>query len=283
MSFGAALSGFADGFRSGESIKANRRRDDMLERVMERTRDLDAQRQADYAPVPPNGGAGGGTVQPIAAWEGPVPVDFGQYESQYGLPSGYLQRTAQLESNMGRNMKNPNSSATGPFQFIDSTARQYGLTDRMDWGQSTDAASRLARDNAAHLRRTLGRDPTAAELYLAHQQGAGGAAKLLASPNARAVDIVGADAVRLNGGDPNMTASEFANKWLGKFGDPTPTRQADPAPQQAQVPAPQRPPLSATSGVSLQFPSLADIAGQTPKKTEDPLLASIFNRMKGAT
>lgn len=281
MSIGAALSGFAGGFQSGEGIKADRRRDDMLERVMERTRDLEAQRPSYYAPVPQNGGTGGGSVQPAPAWEGPVPVDFGQYESQYGLPSGYLQRTAQLESSMGRNMKNPNSSATGPFQFIDSTARQYGVTDRMDWTQSTDGASRLARDNAAHLRRTLGRDPSAAELYLAHQQGAGGAAKLLASPNARAVDIVGADAVRLNGGNPNMTASEFAGLWTSKFGDPTPTRRAEPTPQQTQAPQ-QRPPLSETSGVSLQFPSLADTAGGSSKKTEDPLLASIFNRTKGA-
>lgn len=279
MSFGAALSGFADGFRSGKDIQANKRRDEMMERVMERTRDLDARPQSDYAPVPQNGGAGGGSVQPVAAWDGPVPVDFSQYENQYGLPSGYLQRTAQLESSMGKKMKNPDSSATGPFQFIDSTAKQYGLTDRMDWGQSTDAASRLARDNAAHLRRTLGRDPSAAELYLAHQQGAGGAAKLLANPNAPAVDIVGADAVRLNGGNPNMTASEFANKWLGKFGDPTPSRRAEPAPQPQ---APQRPPLSETSGVSLQFPSLAETAGGSSKKTEDPLLASIFNRTKGA-
>jgi hypothetical protein len=119
---------------------------------------------------------------------------------------------------MGQNMDNPNSSAGGPFQFIDSTARQYGVQDRYDWNQSTDGASRLAQDNANTLRRTLGRDPTAAELYLAHQQGGGGASKLLANPNARAVDIVGADAVRLNGGNENMTAMDFAGKWLNKFG-----------------------------------------------------------------
>lgn len=142
---------------------------------------------------------------------------FGAYETQYGLPSGFLSRTAQIESAFNPMARNPNSSAGGLFQFIDSTAQQYGLEDRFDPAQATDAAARLARDNAAMLRRTLGREPTAAELYLAHQQGGGGASKLLANPNARAVDVVGVDAVRLNGGDENMTAGQFASKWLDKF------------------------------------------------------------------
>lgn len=154
-----------------------------------------------------------------------APLDmFGTLESQYGLPRGYLGQTYQIESGGNPYAQNPNSSAGGGFQFIDSTARQYGLTDKSNLGASADAAARLARDNAAQLRRVLGREPTAAELYLAHQQGGGGASALLANPNAPAVDIVGADAVRLNGGNANMTAGEFANLWLGKFGNtPMPT------------------------------------------------------------
>lgn len=183
-------------------------------------------------------GGGGQAQQP--AYSAPAPLsegdavandtmaalgNFGSLESQYGLPEGYLARTYQIESGGNPNAQNPNSSAGGGFQFIDSTAKAYGLTDKTDLGASADAAARLARDNAAALRGVLGRDPTAAELYLAHQQGGGGASALLANPNARAVDVVGADAVRLNGGDPNMTAGEFANLWLGKFGD----GQAQPA------------------------------------------------------
>lgn len=143
---------------------------------------------------------------------------FGAIESRYGLPAGYLGRTYQIESGGNPNAQNPNSSAGGGFQFIDSTARAYGLADKTDLAASADAAARLARDNAAALRRVLGRDPTAAELYLAHQQGGGGASALLANPNARAADIVGAEAVRLNGGRADMTAGEFAGLWLGKFG-----------------------------------------------------------------
>lgn len=148
-------------------------------------------------------------------------VDFGRYESQYGLPTGYLGRTSWLESRGDVNAKNPNSSAAGPFQFITSTARQYGLENPYDADESTDAASRLGRDNMQFLRSRLGRDPTAAELYLAHQQGAGGAAGLLANPNRPAHEVVGMDAVKLNGGNASMTAQQFANKWINKFGDPT--------------------------------------------------------------
>lgn len=143
---------------------------------------------------------------------------FSTVEQQYGLPQGYLGRTAHIESRGNPNAKNPSSSAGGLFQFIDGTARQYGLADRFDPKAATDAAGRLAMDNANILRRGLSREPSAAELYLAHQQGAGGAMKLLSNPNARAADIVGEKAVRLNGGDPNMTAGQFAGLWLNKFG-----------------------------------------------------------------
>jgi Transglycosylase SLT domain len=145
-------------------------------------------------------------------------ADFGALEAQYGLPPGYLSQTYQIESGGNPNAQNPNSSAGGGFQFIDSTAKQYGLTDKTNLGASADAAARLAADNKRALVSSLGREPTAGELYLAHQQGGGGAAALLSNPNARAVDIVGADAVRLNGGDANMTAGQFASKWTGKFG-----------------------------------------------------------------
>lgn len=135
---------------------------------------------------------------------------------KHGIDPQILQTIAQIESGGNPNAKNPNSSAGGLFQFIDSTAQQYGLQNKFDPYESADAGARLLRDNANQLRGVLGREPTAGELYLAHQQGGGGAAKLLSNPNARAVDIVGRDAVRLNGGDENMTAQEFANRWIGK-------------------------------------------------------------------
>ena len=138
------------------------------------------------------------------------PYGFATLEQQYGLPSGYLARTAQIESGMNPNAQNPRSSAGGLFQFIDSTAGDYGLTNRMDPYAASDAAARLARDNASFLRGKLGRDPTASELYLAHQQGAGGAWNLLSNPNASASSLVGQAAVSLNGGRGGATGADFA-------------------------------------------------------------------------
>ncbi len=144
-------------------------------------------------------------------------LDFSTLEAENGLPQGYLERTAFIESRGNPSAKNPNSSAGGLFQFIDSTAKQYGVRDKFNPVQATDGAVDLAVDNMRILTTALGREPTAAELYLAHQQGGEGARRLLSNPNAKAVDIVGAEAVRLNGGNINMTANEFASLWLDKF------------------------------------------------------------------
>lgn len=147
-----------------------------------------------------------------------------KYEDQYGLPSGYLSRTRSIESRNGQDTYNPKSGAAGDFQFIPSTARQYGLANPYDLEQAADAAGRFTRDNMQYLQSKLGRAPTQGELYLAHQQGAGGAYKLLSNPDTPAGQIVGAKAVAWNGGDPNAPALQFANKWVSKFdGGKTPT------------------------------------------------------------
>lgn len=138
-------------------------------------------------------------------------------EDQYQLPAGYLSTTARIESQDNPRAKNPNSSASGRFQFIDSTAKQYGLADPFDPVASTEAAAKLAADNRDYLRSVLNREPTAQELYLAHQQGAGGAAKILTNPNARAADLVGSQAIALNSGNGGMTAADFGNQWLSKY------------------------------------------------------------------
>lgn len=135
---------------------------------------------------------------------------------KHGVSADYLGRLAMVESAGGRNLASPLSSARGPFQFIKSTAAKYGINP-MDFAQSADGAARLAKDNADYLRTNLGREPSPGELYLAHQQGADGALKLLSNPTASAESIVGRDAVRFNGGGPGMTAGQFASKWVSKF------------------------------------------------------------------
>lgn len=173
------------------------------------------------------GGAGGGSTSTATPIGEALGIDFSTLEAENGLPQGFLERTAFLESGGDPLAQNPESSAGGLFQFIDDTAKAYGVKDRFDPVQATDGAVDVAVDNIRTLTKALGRKPTAAELYLAHQQGAGGAKALLSNTSANVVDALApiykgnreraARAVRLNKGNVNMTAGEFASLWLDRY------------------------------------------------------------------
>ncbi len=142
----------------------------------------------------------------------------------YGVDPDTMKAICKLESG-GVGYKptaaNPNSRARGLWQFMPDTAARYGLEldERFDPEKSTDAAARLTRDNAQILKRLLGRDPSPGELYLAHQQGAGGAINLLSNPGSLAVNVVGLAHVLDNGGSPLDTSAQFASLWVRKVGD----------------------------------------------------------------
>jgi len=135
-----------------------------------------------------------------------------------GVGSDYFSKLAGVESSGNPFAKNPNSSAGGLFQFIDSTWNSYGSGSKFGTGSNVaDAIGSLTKDNASGLAKLLGRSPTQGELYLAHQQGLGGASKLLSNPSALAVEVVGMNQVINNGGNVGMTAREFAGMWTSKF------------------------------------------------------------------
>lgn len=159
------------------------------------------------------------------------PEAIARQTSPVAAGDAYYKRLAQIES--GGNPRAYNKSgASGLYQFMPGTARQYGLADPFDPVQSQAAVERFTADNRAVLVKRLGREPTAGELYLAHQQGAGGASRLLANPDAIAADIVGKQAVIQNGGTADMTARDFASKWINKFeGIPGPTVTRGAAPR----------------------------------------------------
>ena len=127
-----------------------------------------------------------------------------------GVDFSLLVQTAQRESALNPNARAGTSSATGLFQFIDSTwldmvrrhgaahglgqyasALQQGGVDagtrrdilalRCDPELSACMAGELARDNATALQAQIGRPPSAGELYAAHVLGPGGAAHLIQS------------------------------------------------------------------------------------------------------
>jgi len=137
-----------------------------------------------------------------------------QAARETGVSFEYLFQTAKRESNLDPNAKAPNSSATGLFQFIEQTwlglvkregaslglsaeaaairtdaagrfivddarAKQKILDIRKDPEVSAKLAGAFTRDNRAELKAALNREPSAAELYVAHFLGAGGARDLI--------------------------------------------------------------------------------------------------------
>lgn len=133
-----------------------------------------------------------------------------------GVNFSLLVETARRESALDPNARAGTSSATGLFQFIESTwldmVRRHGaehglsaqsaalrqgadaetrrdiLALRSDPELSARMAGELARENAATLQARLGRAPSAGELYAAHVMGPGGALRLIEAAERGATD-----------------------------------------------------------------------------------------------
>lgn len=140
--------------------------------------------------------------------------------------AAYFANTRRAESGGNDSAKNPNSSASGRYQFIDSTWQglmqshpELGLTPdgRNDPTQQEKAMRAFTMDNARQLKGAgVGVDP--ASLYAAHFLGAGGASKVLsADPNASVASIVGPEVVQANPQLANMTVGDF-KQWAASKG-----------------------------------------------------------------
>ena len=193
------------------------------------------------------------TVSPVQTTE--VRAAIARAATRTGVDFDYLLAQAKLESGLDPNAKARTSSATGLYQFIDSTwlrtldrhADKHGmdwagdainangsvsapgmrgelLSLRYDADVSSLMAAELTRDNADGLRSSLGREPEPAELYLAHFLGLGGARKFLGAlsndPGQSAVALMpkAANANRAifySGGQPR-SVGEVMNVMQGK-------------------------------------------------------------------
>ena len=152
--------------------------------------------------------------------------------------AGFVQAMRRGESGGRDDARNPGSSASGRFQFLDSTFEQFLRSDANTGGwtmadknrpAAQDAAMGwLTASNAATLRGRLGRDPTEGELAAAHLLGAHGALALIESRGGSAesalAGVMGADqareAVARNGrllhGDAGQALGSIAGYYLGK-------------------------------------------------------------------
>jgi hypothetical protein len=178
---------------------------------------------------------GGKVVGKVKVGKAPSNIEMAirRAAKKHGADEETLKAIAWLESTFDAGAKNPHSSAGGLFQFIDGTAAQYGLKDRFNVDEAADAGARLLIDNGKALNQALGRKPKGGELYLAHQQGAGGAIVLLRQPRMKAVDALqtlkgvspedAEERIRLNLPQvmrhraKDITAGEFARLWTSKI------------------------------------------------------------------
>jgi hypothetical protein len=158
-------------------------------------------------------------LTPVAAVRAERSVDpriesaIARASAQTGIDFGYLMAQAKVESSYDADAKAATSSASGLYQFIESTwlsvMRKHGpalgfgrlaaaietgpkgprvadpllrgqiLALRNDPQAAALMAGALAQDNRDALLPVLGREPDAGELYLAHFLGSGGAGQFL--------------------------------------------------------------------------------------------------------
>lgn len=135
--------------------------------------------------------------------------------------ANFLKHIAHAESGGNAHARNPNSSAKGIFQFIDSTWQASGGGDVWDVATQARNVVRLTQANERTLRSVLRREPTAGEYYLAHFAGPGGAAAVLeasAGTHLRDIPIMRA-AMRSNPHIRNFTAGQLRAWAAGKMGE----------------------------------------------------------------
>lgn len=161
-------------------------------------------------------GPAASSARPAQAASGEVIAAIRDGAQTSGVGFDYLLATAQRESSLNPTAKAGTSTATGLFQFIeqtwlgvmkstgaklglgtyadaitarsdgtytvsDPTTRQAILDLRRDPKVSATMAGALTQRNREALGATLGREPTAGDLYAAHVLGARGATTLIAS------------------------------------------------------------------------------------------------------
>ena len=188
---------------------------------------------------------------------------------------GLIDSIIGVESGNNPNATNPNSSASGLGQFVDSTwlstlkqARPdlvQGKSDAELLALKTDPAlSREMTEAYANQNQTIlskaGVPVTPGTTYLAHFAGPGGAVKVLqADPNAPVESVLGSAAVKANPFLRGMTVSglqAWADKKMGGSSPQPQTAQASPAAPAsgllAQSPAPGG--LAPQAGGLLQAP-----------------------------
>jgi hypothetical protein len=210
---------------------------------------------------------------------------------------GLIDSIIGVESDGDPNARNPNSSASGLGQFIDSTwlatirgARPdlAGKPDsellalKSDPQLSREMTEAYANQNQAILTKN-GLPVTPGSTYLAHFAGPGGAVKVLqADPNAPVESVLGADAVKANPFLRGMTVQGLQawadRKMGGNAPQPQPTPATPAAPTNAPQGAANRNGLMPFGPIIAQTPPLFPMA-QAPAGQPQQQAGGLFDSM----
>jgi hypothetical protein len=172
---------------------------------------------------------------------------------------GLIDSIIGAESGGNPNARNPNSSATGAGQFINSTWLDTIKTARPDLAQGKSDEELLALRTDPQLSRQMteayaaqngailskaGHPVTPGNTYLSHFAGPQGAVSVLnADPSAPVASVMGPAAMKANPFLQGMTVGDLRAWADRKMGGAQPAPQAAPAPAMAPPVAPQAAPI----------------------------------------
>ncbi len=119
------------------------------------------------------------------AWAPDVDDALETASKEFGVDRGLLDTFARIESSGRPNART--GSYKGLFQLSDDEFMKHGgQSNPFDPYENARAGAAKLRSEKADFAKRYGRDPSAAELYMIHQQGVGGAAAHWANPDAPA-------------------------------------------------------------------------------------------------
>lgn len=192
-----------------------------------------------------------GTPARRSAWHPTVESALENAAREHGVDRTLLDTFTRIESGGRHDART--GSYKGLFQLSDEEFTKHGgQGDPYDPNENARAGARKIRAETDAFTKQYGRQPTAAELYMIHQQGVGGAAAHWGNPDApawqnmfstgegqrkgpnwakRAIwGNIPQDMKRQFGSVDNVTSRDFTDMWakkVGDFGGPTaPTRMA---------------------------------------------------------
>jgi hypothetical protein len=153
---------------------------------------------------------------------------------------------AQAESSLNPNAKAKTSSASGLYQVINKTWKEYGGRNRNDINEQIRVGTDIIASNQEKFKRRFNRNPSAAELYAYHVLGPTGAPQLLnADPNAPMEKVVSREAYIANPAWHGKRVADIMGTYEKKVGGsgkaPVATGKAVP---KQRASAPSFPPLT---------------------------------------